>query len=846
MPRLARVCRLAGAPRVPILPLVPAVLLSSQAGHVTMTVVLTLRVRLRLAEREDYYVPVLGSHPVAGGDLVMKYPVFAVLFALLLAVALPIDAAPPAKENLAEQVRKAIEEGKKFLRNQQVEVDDVTGHWEIDINSKGRRGGWTSLALLALLNAGEDPKAKVIQRGLTFLRGVEPADTYVVGLQTMVFAEAGDPKDLARIQRNVDWLVQARVMRGGELLGWGYRSGGASADNSNTQYALLGLWAGHTAGAKINRDVWESIRAFYTRTQQADGGWYYIPAYPNSTSTMTTAGVCGLLIAGQALNIDQQQLQPNGVALKCGFYPEDRALASGMKWLVDHFEIEVRHRLFYNIYGIERAGRLSGQRFFGDHDWYREGCQYLVRAQQDDGSWYLRGQRFDTWPVVSTSFGLLFLSKGRTPILISKLVHGSPDNLTLDWNRKHSEVRHLTEFASKELFKRQPLGWQIFNAREVRPNNQEEVLNLVGELLPSPIAYFSGHNEPLFTNWEKEMLKRYVDGGGFILAEACCGSQAFDTGFRKLMKEMFPDNPLTELKPEHPIWRSHPPGVDPREFKLFGIELGCKTVVVYSPQPISGWWEANQFKEGRGKQVFLLGTNIIAYATGLEMPKPKGFHVDVPTDKPETKVPRGYLKVAQLKTGDRWRSAATGIKNLMLDLRKTARMDVALKTEELFPDDKDLFNFKFMYMHGREDFTVSNVELLKANLETGGTLFADACCGRDDFDRAFRQLMEQTFKDKKLEPIPTNDDLFSKELNGTAITSVRCRRKKADGTVDPEYKQVPPALEGIKINGRWAVIYSRYDIGCALEKHTSPDCLGHDHESALKLASAAVLYALQR
>jgi len=182
----------------------------------------------------------------------------------------------------------------------------------------------------------------------------------------------------------------------------------------------------------------------------------------------------------------------------------------------------------------------------------------------------------------------------------------------------------------------------------------------------------------------------------------------------------------------------------------------------------------------------------------------------------------------------------------MLDLRKNARMDVALKTEEVFPDDKDLFNYKFMYMHGREDFTLANVALLKANIETGGTLFADACCGRKDFDKAFRQLVEQMFKDKKLEPIPAADDLFGKELNGTAITSVRCRRERADGSIDPEYRNVPPALEGIKIDGRWAVIYSKYDIGCALEKHTSPDCLGHDHESALKLAGAVVLYALQR
>ena len=39
------------------------------------------------------------------------------------------------------------------------------------------------------------------------------------------------------------------------------------------------------------------------------------------------------------------------------------------------------------LYGIERAGRLTGRRFFGDKDWYRVGCEYLVAAQNRDGSW---------------------------------------------------------------------------------------------------------------------------------------------------------------------------------------------------------------------------------------------------------------------------------------------------------------------------------------------------------------------------------------------------------------------------------------------------------------------------
>jgi hypothetical protein len=54
--------------------------------------------------------------------------------------------------------------------------------------------------------------------------------------------------------------------------------------------------------------------------------------------------------------------------------------------------------------------------------------------------------------------------------------------------------------------------------------------------------------------------------------------------------------------------------------------------------------------------------------------------------------------------------------------------------------------------------------------------------------------------------------------------------------------KMEPFLEGIKVDGRWVVIYSKYDLGCALEHNTSSDCVGYDHDSALRIATAAVRY----
>ncbi len=91
--------------------------------------------------------------------------------------------------------------------------------------------------------------------------------------------------------------------------------------------------------------------------------------------------------------------------------------------------------------------------------------------------------------------------------------------------------------------------------------------------------------------------------------------------------------------------------------------------------------------------------------------------------------------------------------------------------------------------------------------------------------------------------MPLNDVLFSKELNGEAITdaNIRCRTER---TGPPQ--ATAPWLEGIKgEDGRWVVLYSKYDIGCALEGHQSLGCLGYDPPSALRLARAAVLYNLR-
>jgi hypothetical protein len=214
----------------------------------------------------------------------MKRMLVGVLTAAFILNFTPQAQPASAGGKFVEQVRKAVDAGIAKLRAEQ-----RGGTWEIGSESVAYPGGMTSLALLALLTAGVPPSDKAIQDGLEYLRGIPPTQTYVAGLQTMAFALAAQPGDRERIQRNVQWLLEARMPDG-----WTYRKqgggGGRIADGSNTHYALLGIYEGLRSGARqVAPDTLKVLNKLFITTQSPGGGWGYREGMPASM-TMTAAG----------------------------------------------------------------------------------------------------------------------------------------------------------------------------------------------------------------------------------------------------------------------------------------------------------------------------------------------------------------------------------------------------------------------------------------------------------------------------------------------------------------------------------------------------------------------------
>ncbi len=732
-----------------------------------------------------------------------------------------------------EEVDKAIRDAVRFLKTNQ--RDD--GSWsDIEIEA---RTGMTSLVTLALMTAGETAaNSPTVRKALDYLRHFKPDDlrsTYAISLQTMVFAnEAAEPdKDQLRIGANVRWLEQAQIRPGEPVFwpgSWSYSDSKRArpGDNSNSQYALLGLHAATEAGVPVKPEVWALARAYWEKSQKGDGSWAYTPDAANPTASMTCAGISSLIIAGLRRYQGQEFLQGDAIQ-NCGKGGVNRNIQRGIDWLANRFAVGQnfgggQQWRFYYLYGLERAGRLAGIRFFGPHDWYRIGAEQLVH-EQNKFSGFWRGALVEDSPVLATSFALLFLAKGRAPVLINKLRHGPAG----DWQNDPDDVRNLVSIVSRDW--KNLLTWQVVDPASAS----------VADLLQAPIVFFNGHKVPEFNAIAKQNLREFIEQGGFIFADACCSNPDFDAGFKALMKEIFPEEQfkLRPLPEDHPIWRAKHL-LSPEVYDLWGIEHGCRTVVIYSRLDLSCYWnqyEANPVHPGVIKAV-KIGQNVVDYATGREMPADKlTVHEvrDLKADAPK----RHALRIAKLKHAGDWNVAPQAIPNLMDTLRKPPfQIDVVMSQKDLYPRDPNLIYYPLIYIHGRAalSFNKEDLDALRHHIDPGGgTLFADAACGSPPFDAAFRRFVAELLPNNPLVPIPRDDELFTDRV-GVDLSKMQYTKAAGGGR---DY----PQLEGIKINEHWAVIYSKYDIGCALERHTGIECKGYTYESALAIAANVVQYA---
>ena len=371
---------------------------------------------------------------------------------ILLSMAIPVLAAEAPGQQAAlsqKEIDAAVARGLDYLKV----APEPTAHG----NYKNADG----LILLTCLHGGMSEKNPFFQRLLERMLAAPLLKTYKVALQAMTLEELDRVKYQIRIAECAQFLVDNQTDRGN----WHYgrktdttvnikdipsvASGsrksdrgpvklrrfrelrqkpkvvrkiritqnrvitGNNYDNSNSQYAALGLRACWEAGIILPEQVIYKARQWWVESQHPpeDGGevnavasggearprgWNYkAPGERGSPTPAMTAGAIGAVVIYDAM------LKKN--------WKRDPVANSGVAWMAKKFRPSANN--LYYMYAVERAGMLYQTDTFGTHDWYIEGAKVILKAQKGNGSWGTRAAGNKAQDVWKTCFAILFLKK---------------------------------------------------------------------------------------------------------------------------------------------------------------------------------------------------------------------------------------------------------------------------------------------------------------------------------------------------------------------------------------------------------------------------------------------------
>jgi hypothetical protein len=385
----------------------------------------------------------------------------------------------PLTPEQEKKVDEAVKHGVEYLKRAQ----QPSGTWTPFPKSKNHLG-YAALPGLTLLECGVSPNDPVVQRAAAYVRqhALQDRETYDLSLSILFLDRLGEIEkkkdDRWLIQSLALRLVAGQTAKGG----WGYTcdvldqaeerrlvsilqelrpkrsmnrlnpvpefiqlsdTSGMSnrlkrlamlqdqpgfkglappkqEDNSNTQFAILALWAAQRYDLPLERTLALLVKRFRT-SQQLDGHWKYDQGRSvvsiQGTPTMTCAGLLGIAV-GHGLGKEGEKAE---VGLD-----DDPAVQAALRHLSNSVEVPLPFGRdivdLYYLWSLERVAmiyQLKEIKAKGDpqsKNWYVWGMEMIVRKQikrpgdLKDGGWDTHSYHGSS-PPIDTSLALLFLKR---------------------------------------------------------------------------------------------------------------------------------------------------------------------------------------------------------------------------------------------------------------------------------------------------------------------------------------------------------------------------------------------------------------------------------------------------
>jgi hypothetical protein len=719
---------------------------------------------------------------------------------LALSVAVASQALAQQDVSFSDQaVGEAIKKGADYLWSRQ----KPNGSWPpFGSDPKANTynpAGPTALAVYALLESGVAPQDPRMVKALDWLAAQTSDKTYTLGIRCNVWLAANKKtraKYYNQLAQDANQLVEST--KDGS---YNYFSKGdhqSSGDNSNSQYGLLGTWAGEMGGVEIRKEYWDLVLKYWIVSQTPDGGWSYNRTNPGTRPTMVAAGVASLFVCYDNLYSDKEIGATKAV---------DPIIQKGLDWFDKNFVRTLSTNGYY-LYGVERVGLASGLKYFGQADWYKLGATKLLQAQKPNGSWE-GGHGAD----VETPFALLFLIRGRHSVLFNKLQREG------DWNNRPRDLASLTRWISRTY--ETTVNWQVINLKVP-----------VREWHDAPILYIAGYQPPKFSDEDINNLRTFVQQGGMLLTCTEGGGQ-FKTGIREVYKKLFPKYELAAVPPEHDLYHRAVYYELPSRPKFFMVSNGVRPLAIHVDDDLARSWQLGKVSTERW--AFEAAANIFMYATDKEQLRYRGVSLWPEQAQFE---PARTVKLARLQHGGDYDPEPLAYERFAVLLGKETKV----KLEVVPPApiaSLGATDAKVAALTGTGPLKLTDEEkaALKKYVEGGGTLVIDAAGGSQQFAESVEQMLLGMYGPDSLRALDASSPIY--QLKGMEINEVKYRRQAK--RILGNKRQA--SLQVVLVKDRPAIIYSAQDLTSGLVGCPAYPCAGYAPDSAYQLMRNIVLSA---